>query len=231
MKTLFRYLNLKSVVAVLILLTNFFQCLLLGFTLSMSFTILNNCYMSPLLLRYSKNGSDNALSRSIYGRLFCLEISLEGFDIDLIPSESGEPNGIVIFQMRSDLHSEQSRDCHLIKACQNGPHQSKQARCLVDCFCNMLVNVKVERSKWAAPIVVVPKANGSIRICGDYKVTINKVVDDTCYPLPTAGDLFAKLAGGKVFTKLDLSNTYQQLGLSEESKEYLTVNTHKGLFQ
>jgi hypothetical protein len=34
-----------------------------------------------------------------------------------------------------------------------------------------------------------------------------------------------------VFTKLDFSNAYQQLELSEESKEYLTVNTHKGLFQ
>jgi len=92
--------------------------------------------------------------------------------------------------------------------------------------------VKVERSKWAAaPIVVVPKANGSIRICGDYKVTINKVVVDTCYPVPTTENLFAKLAGCKVFTKLDLSNAYQQLDLSEESKEYLTVNAHKGLFQ
>jgi len=49
--------------------------------------------------------------------------------------------------------------------------------------------VKVERSKWAAPIVVVPKANGSIRIYGDYKVTLNKVVEDTCYPLPTAEEV------------------------------------------
>ena len=65
----------------------------------------------------------------------------------------------------------------------------------------------------------------------DYKVTINKVVDDTYYPLLTDEDLFAKLAGGKVFIKLDLSNAYQQLELSEESKEYLTVNTHKGLLQ
>lgn len=51
------------------------------------------------------------------------------------------------------------------------------------------VIVKVERSKWAAPIVVVPKANGSIRIYGDYKVTLNKVVEDTCYPLPTAEEV------------------------------------------
>ena len=34
-----------------------------------------------------------------------------------------------------------------------------------------------------------------------------------------------------MFTKLHFANAYQQLELSEESKEYLTVNTHKGLFQ
>ena len=35
------------------------------------------------------------------------------------------------------------------------------------------VIVKVEQSDWASPIVVVPKSDGSARICGDYKVTIN----------------------------------------------------------
>ena len=40
------------------------------------------------------------------------------------------------------------------------------------------VIVKVDRSDWASPIVVVPKADGSVRICGNYKVTINQVVDD-----------------------------------------------------
>ena len=45
------------------------------------------------------------------------------------------------------------------------------------------VIVKVDRSDWVSPIVVVPKADGSVRICGDYKVTINQVVDDEQYPL------------------------------------------------
>ena len=63
------------------------------------------------------------------------------------------------------------------------------------------VIAKIEQSDWASPIVVVPKADGSVRICGDYKATINQVVDDEQYPLPTAQDLYSTLAGSKLFTK------------------------------
>lgn len=69
-----------------------------------------------------------------------------------------------------------------------------------------------------------------MRICGDYKVPINQSVEEETYPLPNAEDLFATLAGGKLFTKLDLSHAYQQLQLDRDSEKYLTVNTHRGLF-
>ena len=90
---------------------------------------------------------------------------------------------------------------------------------------------KVEHSEWAAPIVVVPKSDGSIRICGDYKVTVNQALDVDQYPLPTSQDLLSALGGGKQFTKLDLKHAYQQLNLHPESKKFLTINTHKGLYQ
>ena len=86
-------------------------------------------------------------------------------------------------------------------------------------------------SDWAAPVVPVTKADGSLRLCGDYKLTINKAAKLDSYPLPKIEDLFAKLAGGKRFTKLDVAHAYQQIPLSEESKPYVTINTHKGLFQ
>ncbi|XP_041434034.1 uncharacterized protein LOC121398794 [Xenopus laevis] len=85
-------------------------------------------------------------------------------------------------------------------------------------------------NKWAAPIVVVPK-KVPIRLCGDYKVTVNCCLEPEPYPLPNAEDMFATLAGGKYFSKIDLSNAYQQLELDPDSKPYLTINKHTVLFQ
>ena len=90
---------------------------------------------------------------------------------------------------------------------------------------------KVDHSEWAAPIVAVPKKDGTFRICGDYKVTVNQALAVDQYPLPKPDDLFATLAGGKVFTKLDLSQAYLQLRLDEKSSDYVTINTHQGLYR
>ena len=51
------------------------------------------------------------------------------------------------------------------------------------------------------------------------------------YPVPTAENLFATLAGGQAFSKLDLSQAYQQVKLEADSRKYVTINTHKGLYQ
>ena len=90
----------------------------------------------------------------------------------------------------------------------------------------------VEVSEWAAPIVPVLKQDKrSVRICGDFRVTVNPVSKLDRYPIPKMADLFAKLSKGKYFTKLDLSHAYQQIPLDEESKRYVVVNTQKGLFR
>ena len=74
------------------------------------------------------------------------------------------------------------------------------------------------------------KRDGSIRVCGDYKLTINLVAQVDMYPLPLVQDIFASLANGKSFTKLDLAQAYQQLPLDTDSRPYTTINTHRGLF-
>ena len=90
---------------------------------------------------------------------------------------------------------------------------------------------KVNHSDWAAPIVAVPKGDGQIRICRDYKVTVNQSLDVEAYPLPKPEDLMTSLTGGRKFTKLDLSSAYQRMALTDESKKFLTINTHRGLYQ
>ncbi|UYV64743.1 EPM2AIP1 [Cordylochernes scorpioides] len=56
-------------------------------------------------------------------------------------------------------------------------------------------------------------------------------LDTAAYPLPTQQDLFAVLAKGKYFSKLDLSSAYLQLEVATSTQPFLTINTHKGLFR
>ena len=86
-------------------------------------------------------------------------------------------------------------------------------------------------SEWAAPIVPVLKGDGSIRICGNYKVIVNQVSKLDNYTIPKTEDSQTKIEGGQKFTKLDLSHAYQQLLLDNESRKYTTINTCKGLFR
>ena len=72
---------------------------------------------------------------------------------------------------------------------------------------------------------------GPVRICGDYKVTVNKYALCDNYPIPNTSEQLATLAGGQKFSKIDLSQAYQQLELDETSRELLTISTQRGLYQ
>ena len=90
---------------------------------------------------------------------------------------------------------------------------------------------KVECSEWATPIVPVTKKDGSVRLYGDYKITVNIELQAEQYSLPRIEDIFANLAGGQKFSKIDLHQAYHQIEMAEDSKKYLTINTHMALFQ
>lgn len=77
---------------------------------------------------------------------------------------------------------------------------------------------------------MVPKKDGTLRVCGAYKVTINRYIQPEPYPLPNTEDLLATLPGGKYFIKGELSNAYQQFEWEEDSKAYTSVPTHKGVY-
>ena len=89
----------------------------------------------------------------------------------------------------------------------------------------------VQYSEWVAPIVPVMKSDGTVRICGDYKLIVNKVSKLDGYSIPNLDDLYTKLVGGQTFTELDLSHAYEQMLVDENSKELLTINTHKRLYR
>ena len=78
--------------------------------------------------------------------------------------------------------------------------------------------------------MAVPKSDGSVRICGDNKVSINPSMYLDQYPLPKP-EMFAEIAGAEKFRKLDLVQAYQQVLLEKESKNFVVVNTHRGLYQ
>ncbi|CAC5371000.1 unnamed protein product [Mytilus coruscus] len=63
------------------------------------------------------------------------------------------------------------------------------------------------------------------------QVTVNAVSKLDNYPIPKTEDLYATLGGGHEYTKLDLNQACQQIELDEDSKRYVTINTHKGLFR
>ncbi len=86
-------------------------------------------------------------------------------------------------------------------------------------------------SRWASPVVPVIKKDGSVRLCGDFKQTLNPCLNQEQYPLPKIDDIFATLAGGKYFAKLDLRQAYLQMAMDENSQELLTISTHKGLYR
>ena len=89
----------------------------------------------------------------------------------------------------------------------------------------------VTSSDWATGVVVVPQKNGAIRLCGNYKTTVNPQLKTVSLPNINIDNILADLAGGVKFSKLDLANAYNKMEVSEESREYLTIATHNGLFQ
>ena len=88
----------------------------------------------------------------------------------------------------------------------------------------------IDYSEWSSPIVIVKKGNGSIRLCADFKVTLNRYIESNIYPIPNPADLLSQLAGASIFSKLDLSQAYAQLPLAEESQKLCVISTHRGLF-
>ena len=85
-------------------------------------------------------------------------------------------------------------------------------------------------SPWASPVVLVPKKNGSLRFCIDYR-KVNSVTRKDAYPLPCVDDTLDTLAGSKWFSTLDLLSGYWQVEVNPDDRGKTAFCTHKGLLE
>ena len=84
-------------------------------------------------------------------------------------------------------------------------------------------------TSWCAGMVVVPKQDGTVRICVDLKPLNAHVLRET-HPLPKVDDVLAQLAGAKIFSKLDANSGFWQIPLAESSRLLTTFITPFGRF-
>lgn len=87
-----------------------------------------------------------------------------------------------------------------------------------------------EPTEWCAPIVVVPKNGGEIRLCIDY-TELNKGVRREKFMLPSVDESVAELGDARVFSRLDCASGFWQVELSEKSQEVTTFITPFGRFK
>ena len=90
---------------------------------------------------------------------------------------------------------------------------------------------KVEFSEWAAPTVYIRKKSKEIWVCADFSTGLNAALKDDHYPLLSPEEVFNKLNGGKVFSKIDVSEAYLQIPAEENSSKLLCINTHRRLYK
>ncbi|XP_061876955.1 uncharacterized protein K02A2.6-like [Entelurus aequoreus] len=84
-----------------------------------------------------------------------------------------------------------------------------------------------EPTDWVNSMVITKKKNGELRICMDPK-DLNESIKREHYQIPTREEIISEMSGASYFTKLDASQGFWQLKLSESSTMYCTFNTPFG---
>lgn len=90
--------------------------------------------------------------------------------------------------------------------------------------------IRLSKSPWSAPVILVKKKDGSIRFCIDYR-KLNEVTERDVYPLPRIDDCLSMLQGNVYFSSLDLSAYYWQIPMEEADKPKTAFITPGGLYE
>jgi hypothetical protein len=90
--------------------------------------------------------------------------------------------------------------------------------------------IRPSTSPWAAPVLFVEKKDGTRRMCINYRA-LNEVTIKNKYPLPRIEDLFDRLRGASVFSKIDLRLGYHQLRIRPSDIPKMTFITKYGLYE
>ena len=94
---------------------------------------------------------------------------------------------------------------------------------------NGVISKVTTPTPWCAGMVVVPKRDGTVRICVDFKV-LNESVLREVYPIPKVDDTLAQLAGATIFSKIDANSGFWQIPLAEVSRPLTTFITPYGRY-
>jgi len=90
--------------------------------------------------------------------------------------------------------------------------------------------VRPSVSPWGAPVLLVKKKDGSMRLCIDYR-QLNKVTIKNRYPLPRIDDLMDQLVGAHVFIKIDLRSGYHQIKVKDEDMQKTAFRIRYGHYE